>query len=208
MKPIRPGGRSQPLMSLPKLSVWPHRLLTSRLMTSPTSVPPPRWQVWWFLKTASRCGRHTNASASSRWRAPTIMHRCRRLLGAVWQNTRRKRIPERAFGRLPDLILLDGGQGHLNAVQPILRAFGLDIPMYGMVKDDRHRTRAIASDGGEISIAAHKRAFQLVTAIQDEVHRYSITYSRSAHRKKRPRVDAEWNPWYRKDTGGGTIPAF
>ena len=89
----------------------------------------------------------------------------------------------KGFGRLPDLILLDGGQGHLNAVQPILRAFGLDIPMYGMVKDDRHRTRAIASDGGEISIAAHKRAFQLVTAIQDEVHRYSITYSRSAHRK-------------------------
>ena len=89
----------------------------------------------------------------------------------------------KGFGRLPDLILLDGGQGHLNAVQPILRAFGLDIPMYGMVKDDRHRTRPIASDGGETSIAAHKRAFQLVTAIQDEVHRYSITYSRSAHRK-------------------------
>ena len=55
--------------------------------------------------------------------------------------------------------------------------------MYGMVKDDRHRTRAIASDGGEISISAHKRAFNLVTAIQDEVHRFSITYSRSKHRK-------------------------
>ena len=89
----------------------------------------------------------------------------------------------RGFGRLPDLILLDGGQGHLNAVQPILDAFGLKIPLYGMVKDDRHRTRAIASDGGEISIAAHKRAFNLVTAIQDEVHRFSITYSRSKHRK-------------------------
>ena len=89
----------------------------------------------------------------------------------------------RGFGRLPDLILLDGGQGHLNAVQPILEAFGLRIPMYGMVKDDRHRTRAIASDGGEISISAHKRAFNLVTAIQDEVHRFSITYSRSKHRK-------------------------
>ena len=89
----------------------------------------------------------------------------------------------RGFGRLPDLILLDGGQGHLNAVQPILEAFGLKIPMYGMVKDDRHRTRAIASDGGEISISAHKRAFNLVTAIQDEVHRFSITYSRSKHRK-------------------------
>ncbi len=89
----------------------------------------------------------------------------------------------RGFGRLPDLILLDGGQGHLNAVLPLIRSFGLDIPVYGMVKDDRHRTRAIASDGGEISIAAHKRAFHLVTAIQDEVHRFSITYSRSKHRK-------------------------
>ena len=88
-----------------------------------------------------------------------------------------------AMGRRSNLILLDGGQGHLNAVQPILEAFGLRIPMYGMVKDDRHRTRAIASDGGEISISAHKRAFNLVTAIQDEVHRFSITYSRSKHRK-------------------------
>ncbi len=89
----------------------------------------------------------------------------------------------RGFGRLPDLILLDGGQGHLNAILPLIRSFGLDIPVYGMVKDDRHRTRAIASDGGEISIAAHKRAFHLVTAIQDEVHRFSITYSRAKHRK-------------------------
>ena len=46
------------------------------------------------------------------------------------------------FGRLPDLILLDGGQGQVNAVKPVIDAFGLDIPVFGMVKDNKHRTRA------------------------------------------------------------------
>ena len=114
----------------------------------------------------------------------------------------------RGFGRLPDLILLDGGQGHLNAVQPILEAFGLKIPMYGMVKDDRHRTRAIASDGGEISISAHKRAFNLVTAIQDEVHRFSITYSRFQAPQERSGIGSHRNPRHRQDPCGGAVPAF
>lgn len=87
------------------------------------------------------------------------------------------------FGRLPDLILLDGGQGHVNTILPVIESFGLNIPVFGMVKDDKHRTRAIASDGGEISISAQKRVFSLVTAIQDEVHRFSINYSRSRHKK-------------------------
>lgn len=87
------------------------------------------------------------------------------------------------FGRLPDLILLDGGQGHVNTVQPVVDSFGLEIPLFGMVKDDKHRTRAISSDGGEISIASFRRVFSLITAIQDEVHRYAITYSREKHKK-------------------------
>ncbi|MCI5801193.1 MAG: excinuclease ABC subunit UvrC [Oscillospiraceae bacterium] len=89
----------------------------------------------------------------------------------------------RGFGRLPDLILLDGGRGHVAAVRPVLEGMGFDIPVFGMVKDDRHRTRAIARDGGEIAISAQKGAFDLVTRIQDEVHRFAITYSRSKHRK-------------------------
>lgn len=89
----------------------------------------------------------------------------------------------RGFGRLPDLILLDGGAGHVAAIQPVLRSFGLDIPLFGMVKDDKHRTRAIAADGGEIAIASHRSAFTLVGQIQEEVHRFAITYSRSKHRK-------------------------
>lgn len=88
------------------------------------------------------------------------------------------------FGRLPDLILLDGGIGHVNAIKPIVEEFNLPINIFGMVKDSKHRTRAISSNGGEISIAPFKEAFALVTSIQDEVHRFSISYSRKKHSKK------------------------
>lgn len=88
------------------------------------------------------------------------------------------------FGRLPDLILLDGGKGHVAAVRPVLEAYGLSIPLYGMVKDDKHRTRAIAKDGGEIAIHANRQAFTLVSNIQEEVHRFAIGYHRQTHKKK------------------------
>lgn len=96
------------------------------------------------------------------------------------------------FGHLPDLILLDGGEGHLNTVLPIIKSFekeggflvGKDINVFGMVKDSKHRTRAIAAAGGEISISGDRSAFELVTKIQGEVHRYSIDYSRKKHQRE------------------------
>jgi excinuclease ABC subunit C len=88
------------------------------------------------------------------------------------------------FTRVPDLILLDGGKGHVNAVAPLLRELGLDIPVFGMVKDDKHRTRAIASGGREIQINSLKYVFDLVTRIQDEVHRYSVSFMHTRHKKK------------------------
>lgn len=87
------------------------------------------------------------------------------------------------FGILPDLILLDGGQGQVNAVLPIIEAFGLDIPVFGMVKDNKHRTRAIASGGREISINEGRKVFTLVSTIQEEVHRFAITYHKQKHTK-------------------------
>lgn len=87
------------------------------------------------------------------------------------------------FGRLPDLILLDGGQGHVSAVKPVVDSYGLGIPVFGLVKDSRHRTRAIAADGGEIAIQSKRTAFTLLSAIQNEVHRYAVAY----HRQKRKR---------------------
>ena len=60
---------------------------------------------------------------------------------------------------------------------------GIQVPLFGMVKDDKHRTRAIARTGGEIAIASHRSAFTLVSLIQEEVHRYSIQFSRQKHQK-------------------------
>lgn len=85
---------------------------------------------------------------------------------------------DESFKELPDLILLDGGKGQLSAVRPILQRYGLDIPIFGMVKDSKHRTRAITSGGDDIQIKANRKAFTLVTTVQNEVHRVAISYHR------------------------------
>ncbi len=87
------------------------------------------------------------------------------------------------FGRLPDLILLDGGSGQVNAVLPVLAAHGVNVPLFGMVKDGRHRTAAISTGGGRIEFNARRKAFAFVTALQDEVHRFAISYHRRKHAK-------------------------
>ena len=88
------------------------------------------------------------------------------------------------FGQLPDLILLDGGKGQVSAVRPVLEKFGLTIPLFGMVKDGSHRTRAITDEGHEIAITSKRQAFTLVSTIQDEAHRFAIGYHRLARKKK------------------------
>ncbi|MDE6111584.1 MAG: excinuclease ABC subunit UvrC [Eubacterium sp.] len=87
------------------------------------------------------------------------------------------------FKILPDLILLDGGQPQVNAVLPVVAKMGINVPVFGMVKDNKHRTRAIAFDGGEIEINSHRSAFTLVSNIQEEVHRFAITYHHNKHKK-------------------------
>lgn len=84
------------------------------------------------------------------------------------------------FGKMPDLILLDGGKGQLAAVMPILEQYGMQDRVFGMVKDDHHRTRALVGKDGEIAIKPTRPVFRLITLIQDEVHRFAIGY----HRKK------------------------
>lgn len=87
------------------------------------------------------------------------------------------------FGRLPDLILLDGGKGQVNAVLPVLKKYDINIYLFGMVKDNKHRTAAISTGGGRIDFNSRKKAFTLVTNIQDEVHRYAVNYHRKKHTK-------------------------
>lgn len=88
------------------------------------------------------------------------------------------------FGKLPDLILLDGGVGQLGAVLPILKKHNINLPIFGMVKDSKHKTRAIAASGGDISIKANRLAYNLIYKIQEETHRFAITYHKSRSTKK------------------------
>lgn len=88
------------------------------------------------------------------------------------------------FGIKPDLILLDGGKGQFSAVKAALAGSALaDVPLFGMVKDDRHRTRAIVGDAGEIALSMHKSVFAFIGTIQEEVHRFSIAYQRQQAKK-------------------------
>lgn len=88
------------------------------------------------------------------------------------------------FSVTPDLILLDGGKGQLSAVLPVLERHGVSIPVFGMVKDSHHKTRAIAASGGDIAIKSTRRAYTLVATIQEETHRCAIGYHRARAGKK------------------------
>lgn len=87
------------------------------------------------------------------------------------------------FSVFPDLIMLDGGVGQINAVLPVLKELNLSIPVCGMVKDDKHRTRGLVYEGREIEIPINSRAFRLITNIQDEAHRFAISYHKSLRSK-------------------------
>ncbi len=87
------------------------------------------------------------------------------------------------FGEMPDLILLDGGRGHVSTIRALLEELGLDIPVYGMVKDEYHKTRAIADEHDEIGIAREQAVFNFVYRIQEEVHRYTVSRMQGAKRK-------------------------
>lgn len=91
---------------------------------------------------------------------------------------------DEGFSPLPDLILLDGGKGHISAVSEVFDELEIDVPLFGLVKDNKHRTRAIAKEGGEIEIKSNRPLFALLTNIQDEVHRFSITFQRVRHKQK------------------------
>lgn len=91
---------------------------------------------------------------------------------------------DEGFGKLPDLILLDGGKGQVNAVREVLIEKNLNIPLFGMVKDSKHKTRAITGDGGEIAINSTRSVFTLVSDIQEEVHRFSVGFHHKKHTKR------------------------
>ena len=87
------------------------------------------------------------------------------------------------FGKLPDLILLDGGKGQVAAVKQVLERMSISVPLFGMVKDDKHRTRAVTGDGGEIAISSKRALFTFLSKMQDEVHRFAIGYHHARRSK-------------------------
>ncbi|WP_125154015.1 excinuclease ABC subunit UvrC [Clostridium rectalis] len=88
------------------------------------------------------------------------------------------------FCVFPDLILMDGGKGQVNVALEVLKRFSIDIPVCGMVKDDRHNTRGIIYNNNEIKIDRNSNVMRLITRVQDEVHRFAISYHRSLRDKR------------------------
>lgn len=96
------------------------------------------------------------------------------------------------FSQKPDLMLIDGGEAHAKVAADLVRSFGLDIPIFGMVKDSRHRTRALVSpDGEEIGIDNPPQLFSLVGRIQEETHRFAIEFNRSKRKKRVSRSELD-----------------
>ncbi len=88
------------------------------------------------------------------------------------------------YSGLPDLILIDGGKGHVNAALEVLNALKLYVPVAGMVKDDYHKTEDLYYDGDRRGLKARRNAFKLVYEIQEEVHRFAIEYHKSLRSKE------------------------
>lgn len=102
------------------------------------------------------------------------------------QEARRKENLDEEFGsftRFPDLIMMDGGRGQVNIALEVLGKLNLQIPVCGMVKDDKHRTRGLYYNNKEIPIDRNSEGFKLITRIQDEAHRFAIEFHRSLRSK-------------------------
>lgn len=105
----------------------------------------------------------------------------------IYRRFRRAQKGDAGFSVMPDLIFVDGGLGHVHAVQEVLSAMKLHILVAGMVKDDRHRTRGLIVDEEEIDLKERPVLYRYVTAIQDEVHRFAIDYHHGIRNKSMKR---------------------
>ena len=89
-----------------------------------------------------------------------------------------------SLGDTPDLILLDGGDGHVGVIKELFDKLGVEIPVYGMVKDDFHKTRAITDGNEEISIAREMNVYTFIYNLQEEAHRFALKHSTKDKSKK------------------------
>ncbi|MEN8905558.1 MAG: excinuclease ABC subunit UvrC [Clostridiales bacterium] len=103
----------------------------------------------------------------------------------IYRRFKRKLSSEdNSFSKTPDLILLDGGLGHINAVKEVLEEMNINIVVYGLVKDSKHKTRAVMTRDGEINILDDMEIFRFFSKIQNEVHRFTIDYNKNLRTKR------------------------
>ena len=88
-----------------------------------------------------------------------------------------------SFANIPDLVLLDGGRTHVACVRETLAEMGIDVPVFGMVKDEYHKTRALCDEENEISIAGDRELFVFIYKIQEEIHRFTVSKMTAAKLK-------------------------
>ena len=122
------------------------------------------------------------------------------------QEARRKENLDEEFGsftRFPDLIMMDGGRGQVNIALEVLGKLNLQIPVCGMVKDDKHRTRGLYYNNKEIPIDRNSEGFKLITRIQDEAHRFAIEFHRSLRSKGQVHSICQTKSPYEAVSGAG-----
>jgi excinuclease ABC subunit C len=113
------------------------------------------------------------------------------------------------FYDLPDLMLVDGGAVHAKGALDVLREAGVGIPVFGMVKDDRHRTRALVSpEGEEIGIQSQPAVFVLIGTIQEETHRFAVEFHRSLRSKNSYRSTLDVIPGIGEKRRNALLKAF
>lgn len=93
-------------------------------------------------------------------------------------------VEEGSFTKMPDILLIDGGLGHVNAVSAVLNELNIEIPRFGMVKDDKHRTRGLICEEREIDLQSNLPLLRFVTSIQDEAHRFALQYNVNLRKKR------------------------
>lgn len=109
----------------------------------------------------------------------------------LYRRWKRGLAEDEGFATLPDLILIDGGAGHVTAASQVLSAMQVTVPVAGMVKDDRHRTRALIYQGEEIRLQDQPALYKYISLIQEEVHRFAIEYHRGLRGKTVQRSQLE-----------------
>lgn len=113
------------------------------------------------------------------------------------------------FNRLPDIFLIDGGVTHAAAAREAMHSVGVSAPVFGMVKDDRHRTRALVTpDGDEIGIDAFPAVFSFIGTIQEETHRFAITFHHDSHIKSTKKSKLEEIPGVGEKRRNDLLKAF